>query len=1070
MLFLRFIILCAIFSFLSLVSSTNLKWAAVLHESQSYPWRKKVFDIAVSEVNNDRSILPNITLDLNYDILWQNSADQTVNLQRVTEVLFANPDISGIVGTYSSIHSEALMIVADILKIPIISSASVLPELADKELYPYFARLIGSSVDTTRSIFSVMDHSNFKRFAYFSTDNVYGKGLVDTIYESVDLHEMQLISQSFVQALQDGVSVTTIINEIDTALEQLRNSQTRVIFYHGHWNDIRLVLWRAFVKGMLGRQSNGTVYQWIWTYECNLTLFSNCPIDECDADMPAVMEAATGSLCASVEASLDEDWLNNIWKPNTTPDKLTQEEIDESGTDDWSIPAYWSAFGYDTIELFARGTDVYCTSQVFRGKYDDFDECIMDLPNREDFDLMDSLSLVSFEGATGHVQLDSSNEREMLQEVYEWDGDAWVKKAAWSPDKSGIGFLELSQPFNYATQNGIPPSTVEFQQLNSSVEWSILAFLFLMGIATIAMVICILQGRSSRKPLLQPFFSVLISCGILVGIYVHLVCQCLNAILTLSPSEDNVKFSIIMEYSCYIPAIIIFSVLSARLFRFYRVTRNSSHQRRKFSKHQAKYYTLMMMGWTFFWIFLRYKVDQSTEDTAFTSLVTLQDSNPYFYFTLTKPVYNLSVGESGIYLVLIVYGTVLLQSLAVFYFSYMCTHHGSKKTRLKIGKEMRFMKYFGGFCVLLISIRILIQFKFGLTSRSSSTHVGFENGNSSITLHDIETKIALQVITSIVAWLSGVILIYKTELSRCIKRCMFNGTFQTSESSSSNGSKTHHHSFKDDNYKMDKGLRKRIEAISGAKTYTLGNLKHNLDGDRGGTSSNTNSESKSHFVDPRSSASTIASRMYSVKKHLSSSTNTNKFRLSRQSKTRSRSRSRSHYNSSALDSSLHKIMDAPMEENEEETTTNMSSKNQPRSQKEINFGLNLSVGESQKQSGSLIYGSTYSYEASNTTSSSKAVSRGIHSVVEEFDAEEFIQDFGQLQFEDKLQVIQRIDGTVRAQIQAVSRLVKCIENLDARLQHDVLTVEVLGVISRRLMGKNLVGIQPSFPRIEVITD
>jgi Receptor family ligand binding region len=146
----------------------------------------KALEFAVSQINQQQDLLPNVTLGFV-------QLDDCLNALKALEVTpyfipkkesdpQARPrcevltgetagggmvepyDVVGVLGPYTSIASVAVAQILGTFKIPVVSTYATANSLSDKSQYPYFLRLVPSDTTLAKTIIEVKKHKSVNEF------------------------------------------------------------------------------------------------------------------------------------------------------------------------------------------------------------------------------------------------------------------------------------------------------------------------------------------------------------------------------------------------------------------------------------------------------------------------------------------------------------------------------------------------------------------------------------------------------------------------------------------------------------------------------------------------------------------------------------------------------------------------------------------------------------------------------------------------------------------------------------------------------------------------------------------
>ncbi|ESO83929.1 hypothetical protein LOTGIDRAFT_71752, partial [Lottia gigantea] len=139
---------------------------------------------AIDEINNKTTLLPNIKLG--YTLMDDCSKDTTALARTLHFIQEANKtrseddeglvayDVVGVIGTESSRNSVQMADMLSIFRVPILSYLSTSPILSDKNVYPYFSRIVPSDVLQAKVIVDVLAHFGWEYISVIYAEGSYG--------------------------------------------------------------------------------------------------------------------------------------------------------------------------------------------------------------------------------------------------------------------------------------------------------------------------------------------------------------------------------------------------------------------------------------------------------------------------------------------------------------------------------------------------------------------------------------------------------------------------------------------------------------------------------------------------------------------------------------------------------------------------------------------------------------------------------------------------------------------------------------------------------------------------------
>eukprot|EP01029_Cantina_marsupialis_P001368 TRINITY_DN111503_c0_g1_i5.p1 TRINITY_DN111503_c0_g1~~TRINITY_DN111503_c0_g1_i5.p1 ORF type:complete len:887 (+),score=162.40 TRINITY_DN111503_c0_g1_i5:196-2856(+) len=732
----------------------DLTFAVVLKlDAMFRPQMNKAVELAIEDLNNRDDVLPNSHITLVYTPL-SIEVESNENLRVFSDFFLSNPDILGLVGLYNANMATAASLVADIVRIPMLTT-STSPEFSDKEKYPYYARAVGESQGGFVAMAKLIQEVGFQRIAYVGTDDLTGTSGFQEFSEDLHTLDIQLITSLYHESLEEA-EAPQIIHQLDAILDELSEAGARVIVYNGHFDEVQLMLYRAWKKGMLGKNSNGDIIQWILTEDaCFDGLFTECVDEDCKASMPFIKLKAAGTFCIMGEIPIEEEWYETVWLPNTTKDKLTQNEIDISGTDDWD--KYYnpqSVFSYDSTTLLGHALHNFCNDN---DEYISYEECLKDLKNRGS-DVMKEFPKVSFKGATGDISLNEQYEREMNQEIFQWTGTTYELASEWIIHKSDTDedhFVKEAD-YRFASMDGSVPPTAFEQGAGSVIIAFCIGSFILCCVAGCYMFYLLRKyktGKTKRK--VRGFLNNGSVTWIMACATLFLVIQLIGSLITIGPKGLFVPMFTMVNYLGDFPLIVLLGGLLSKSYRYSRVTNNRKMKRIKFGNHHS---LKCVSGCLLFCLIVsgaHYFGSGFHSDGTWNEKYQLQDVNPIHFFELPSTEFDSCSSQDFLTWVYLSCMVLLNSSLAV---GLTVLLHLSLEgivapsMRKVVHKEIALVRILG-LVIVIMQFRRVLFLLFNVDNGNDADHTGFENGNCKMSLSGARIDVLGRYVEAFSIWI-----------------------------------------------------------------------------------------------------------------------------------------------------------------------------------------------------------------------------------------------------------------------------------------------------------------------------
>jgi hypothetical protein len=350
----------------------------------------EAFFMAVSEINNDTSVLPNITITAD----WKNAlcSGAVGARESVGQYLTWGEKMVAIIGpACSSASASVATVTSTLYSMPQLSHASTSPSLNNPAEYPHFSRAIASDSFAAKVMADVTAAYGWNRIALLYSNDEYGTNLAAAFQQNAA--ERVIITRGFDMYLGVGDGVDDTAEELASrkaaALDMLENvvvlnSIKIVAILSSKDTDIQAIL-SAAIASCTARGVDPAEFVWI--------------LGENAADVPAELNATNPGHLIIVSPAVGNrytEFYEKFIRLNETCPlcDLTPHRYDSNG----DIDVYFYApFAYDATWAMAFALD-----NMTKVGLDPFDGDALQL----------ALRSVVFEGVTGEFVLDADGERE----------------------------------------------------------------------------------------------------------------------------------------------------------------------------------------------------------------------------------------------------------------------------------------------------------------------------------------------------------------------------------------------------------------------------------------------------------------------------------------------------------------------------------------------------------------------------------------------------------------------------------------------------------------------------------
>ena len=166
-----------------------------------------VFPIAIKHFNErDGRIIPqfasrtcsNLTIDLLEYVDDQGSPAPAT--QRLVAVQNKHP-IDVIIGPVRSVVAQPIAVTASALKIPVVSHWATIPDLANKQTYPYFSRTCPSDDARAVLLVDLLVNFGYKKFGMLYVNDNFGIGWRNAVISACDERNIDVVTAAYDDAI-----------------------------------------------------------------------------------------------------------------------------------------------------------------------------------------------------------------------------------------------------------------------------------------------------------------------------------------------------------------------------------------------------------------------------------------------------------------------------------------------------------------------------------------------------------------------------------------------------------------------------------------------------------------------------------------------------------------------------------------------------------------------------------------------------------------------------------------------------------------------------------------------------
>jgi len=446
--------------------------------------REAAARIAVENINADPTILPSTTLEM---IVQDTHTQPSFGLQIMLD--FATIGVSGVIGAASSSVSGVAAMAGSIYDIPQISYSSTSSELSNKEIYPFFSRVVPPDSQQGEALARLCAYFGWDRVAALSTTDAIGTQTIEIFTNMAEKEGIRILSYNTFppNTRPSGSGPNPDMDSLRSSLLTIKSTGAKIILIAALVGDAQVALREAVNLGMTGPDvvfvgTDAVVQEGLFLNEDG----------SFDSETANALRGMIGSRPKSASGPLYEAFLDD-WEmrdPSQYPGAGTR-----------SINAF-APFAYDVIYTFARAAD-----QIFR--------------NGEEFTHSHYLEVIrgiEFEGLTGDIRFQPNGDRLGAYDVvnHYHDSNSFVVVGSVNAENVTINSTLLVWPDG--TDN--VPLSAELDYIDWS-DGAAIAMLVLFSLfALITLVVTVIVVVKRKTPVIfyaSPLFCVLTLLGIIVG-------------------------------------------------------------------------------------------------------------------------------------------------------------------------------------------------------------------------------------------------------------------------------------------------------------------------------------------------------------------------------------------------------------------------------------------------------------------------------------------------------------------------------------------------------------------------
>jgi ABC-type branched-subunit amino acid transport system substrate-binding protein len=350
--------------------------------------REAAFRMAIEEINEDSSLLPNTNITY---LVRDTATDPATGVTAAGELI-----AWGAVGLIGAASSSVSMAVAGgpalTNKIPQISYSSTNALLSDKVTYPYFLRVVPPDSLQGVALANIVSKFGWDQVATLATSDDYGQGGINVFEDKAkELGISIATSQKFLQGYTN----------VTTQLRAINDTNVKIIVANFIANDAKTVFLDALDLGMTSEN------EFVWVGTDGLTqefVYSG------DLDIQKAMQGMIGTR-PNIGSGLIYDHFVNMWSNCKGSDASEYAGCGPDGP-----PNTYATYAYDAVYTYAHAFQA-----LIDAGEDIYDGDI----------LLTQLYKTNFAGATGHISFDANGDRKGVYNILNLQSDKFQAVGNW---------------------------------------------------------------------------------------------------------------------------------------------------------------------------------------------------------------------------------------------------------------------------------------------------------------------------------------------------------------------------------------------------------------------------------------------------------------------------------------------------------------------------------------------------------------------------------------------------------------------------------------------------------------
>lgn len=529
--------------------------------------------VAVKEVNNRSDILPGYTLEMiegRHEACGLTEANLGIRDLVQHGINPPNRTVVAVLGLFCSTSAQIIAPIAGRAELIQLSAANsaIFTKPGAGERFPHLWRILVSANVYADTVLALVRHYGWTRIGVIQDfETIYHSGIAETFLALITRSNTSL--EQHVELSYHGGLVQTRDSLVNNSLDSIKDKGARIIFLQTTGPQTSKFLCSAALRGMVYPD-----YLWIIT-----DFFLSGLIDELedlsDCNEELLRKGANGSLVGffDLEPNINATLVNASGEPYSEYQRKYFIELEQTRQDHYDTgevrgDVLYAGLLYDQVWSLALALhDVTSNTNI------SIDNYTFNQPETTRI-IEESLSRVSFIGATGHIRFSANREVQNPVKLYQIDSSLE------NDSDILIGIYEpLTDRVDIYTNVHLPPDRPEVHVIYLPTYGAVLLYLATLAVVIFVTVILTFLLYHRSKPQIKassPILSLImfIGCYFLCG-----ACILLTTNISFGVSDG------VFEFLCNTESILVFNGLSLifvtlfiKLLRIHKIFNNKGMQ------------------------------------------------------------------------------------------------------------------------------------------------------------------------------------------------------------------------------------------------------------------------------------------------------------------------------------------------------------------------------------------------------------------------------------------------------------------------------------------------------------